>query len=876
MKRILRSEQPADWLVRFAERFAATTPVRTAMKSEDLNALVAWNNEPAHDMNSLTRLRAVLGKIFSHLNEISHVYNYGNRTPTPNFVQRAQQLVPDLQNLPSLKQALMATEQVLGSKFPAQPAMPALTNMIHAIQQINFTPQQSQALQALSSGQTQQQGYRYEAAPENMRKMLKEQIYGTGGSPSKNTLTVLREVLQNACDAVVNPANKMRDPNHVPTITVVSKDHRLPTSDGKDETMLDLVIADNGIGMNWAVLSQKFFIYFESGKEDQGGVSTGGFGIAKAKIQETPEHGWAIDTNGIHSSRFGRNMYLGTQINEAFEPPKSTIQQSGTGTVLSLFGLPYATESDMRELCANYAMGQVKIIINGSEIKPRLNLTDVQKVDGNLSVLPQVISDEPAEQQVAQVVSQKSLQSSGDSWLGDLNFNPLEGKSVQIEFGLRRRAKDEYVSGGKMFVLVNGQYQFDKDEWIHRADIVCNVATNLTPKDKGYPVDPGRENLTQPYQTAVNKTVQFLKKILEEISKDAVFKDGLDINVFNGSFQPLKVSDESDAVDAQADAMREQLADAMGLRHDEMFPETPEEPETPEAAETPATPAQPAVPTAIAPAPVPPPPAVAPPEQVAEMLTEAISKVRLDQQQTEIAKVAIEALKGDNRKRLNVKDEFQRIIQGLTTPAAVMIQKNFVSRKSLDENPDVTRNLMLLWQAVISKVVKQCGKLLHSNWEAKEKQYAPGLIFSNEALGLHVPKNATRRMAYDTVAINPISIASIVEPEAFEKAIGSEDVQSRSQEHGLTDDTGIKDADRLTSFIMHVATHEVTHLLWPEYGYGAENFHRKVTAVEIACHFMEPEIKAEVRRHLKGVRSDMKKMMRIIAKDRKLNPRQQV
>jgi len=825
MGKVLKT-QDADWLAAFADRLAGK-PVRVAMKSEDLNSLNLWNSKPGHEEQDINELRLVLGKISSDLNSVSEIYNYGSRKPTPQYQQRAAQVLPDLANIDGLKASLQQTQGILQKTFPSLPATQMLNHLIHSIQQVQVTPQQYQVLNNIASAQNQnRQGFRDEADPGQLRNFLKQSVYGRENATNV-ALRVVREALQNATDAVIHRGNKVRDPNHIPTVTLQTHIFEQQGPNGQKMDMLDLQISDNGIGMDWATLSQKFFEYFESGKGDQGGVSAGGFGIAKALIQETPQHGWSIETNGIHSSRFGRNMYFGTPVGDAFEPPKSQIQQTPNGTVLSLYGIPVSPSRHLiKTLCMNYAIGQVKIIVDGDEITPRFKLAELKKLGPNMEGLATSIADNPAEAEVCKDVTAQALSKNKEDYIGDIHIEPSEGKSVNIEFALTRNSW-----GGQVYVLLNGQYQFNYNEWMSKADLIINIATNLTPKDQGYPVDPGRENLTQPYRDMARKTIDFIKKTTQDIGEHALFKDGLNIKNFNNSFQPMKTTEGYDDDDPNKKALQDQFSAMLGGGLGQSFDQK------------------------------------ATPQQAAEQIADLANRMNLTPEQRDIVNTATGALMNDSRKNIDVKQEIDRLIEGLTTPASVIVQKNFISDQALDGHPEINRNILMLWQKIIRLVTKTATK--HLRHAKRDKQFIPGVVYSDECLALYAPANPKFNQAYDVIAINPIPVAAMMEPELFNKAIQSED-GINPEKNGLISSDQFGTQDLLINFFMHEAIHEVTHLLFPD-SYNHDNFHRSVTHVESACHFIEPEIRKEVRSHIRGMREDMKNLIRIVAKDKKKN-----
>lgn len=815
MTPISKAHRQPDWLDSLRDRMQLG---KTAMRSEDINALAAWDGQ---DLNSL---RLILGNVFSHLNEASNIFNYGSRSMKPQYVQRAGQLLPDLQNLPQLKANLQQTSTILAQNFAGNPQIQVLQNMIHAIQNASFTPQQEQALAAIASGNmAQRPGFVPEADPEQMVNFLKQRIYGQA-SPEGITLKVIRECLQNACDAAIHPQLKAANPAHVPTIQLQTHQYKEKDESGNEKSMLDIVISDNGIGMDWAVLSDKFFRYFESGKGDMGGISAGGFGIAKALIQETPQHGWAVDTNGLHSSRFGRNMYMGTPTNEAYQPPQSQIQQNANGgTSLSLFGLamPYSLSS-ISDLCKNYAIGQVQIFFNGAQIQPRFTMEELKPIGGRFENVAAALAENPTEANVINEITQRAVEKGNG--LGNLNWEPSPGKRTSISFAMK---KMRY--GGELIVLVNNQFQFTESKYFEKADLICNVQTNLTPKDEGYPIDPGRVNLTDPYKEAVQKVCQEIGELLKDISRDELFKEGLDISIFNKDMKPLSVFEGEEEMTPEQQALRAQFEQINSLNQPGFFKE--EKP-------------------------------VETPQEVAQRISAIAQSGNFTPEQRNILTAAATALQEDSEKRVNVRDEINKIIEGLTTPASMIIQKNYVSKEAIAQHPELTTNLILLWQSIVRSVVKQGGKMFRGGRGRGGKSYVPGIVFSNEALALYSPPNPKRNMNYATISINPMVVASVLDPENFEKKIEGTDEMNPT----LGGDTDIMPVDKLTALLFHEAVHEVTHLMFPDYAGSYDEFHVHISKMERACHFLEPQIRKECKRYIKNLRNDMKKMITLVSK----------
>jgi hypothetical protein len=84
---------------------------------------------------------------------------------------------------------------------------------------------------------------------------------------------------------------------------------------------------------------------------------------------------------------------------------------------------------------------------------------------------------------------------------------------------------------------------------------------------------------------------------------------------------------------------------------------------------------------------------------------------------------------------------------------------------------------------------------------------------------------------------------------------------------------GSRDSDtpinRTAKFIFHIATHEICHLLFPEFGYGSENFHKNITKIELICHDVFEEVRREVRLHMPGLKKSSKKLITLVEKTNK-------
>lgn len=783
-----------------------------AAKMNDIQALRSWNSSGSQNPE---QLRQILGRIATALNTASMLFKRGARNWSPDVAAEAIGILPDLQNFPEIQAACSETEREL-AQWQESSHKNILVHMVHGIRQSQFSPQQVETVRRIAGsgeGLIQQQ-FVEESDPQRMQETMRTAIYSAKDEDQK-TLKVVREILQNAVDAVVHKSKKT--PGTIPSIDIKTWSY----GEGKEKA-LDMMVSDNGIGMDWDTLNDKFFRYFVSGKKDQEGA-TGGFGIAKALIQETPKEGWYIETNGLHSGRFGKNVYMGTPKMDKYEPPRSQIQKTGEGTTLTLFGLPYTYDSSIMGLCKKYSSSGIGIVMNGDKVKPDFVLSDLPELDDNLQNLADEVGNTPVEKEIASQITSEALEKSTVN-VGEQVWDE-NGKKTSIKFAIHR---GEWGTG-RVLVYLNGQFQFERDEYLSKANLVCNVHTTSRPADNQYPVDPGRENLRQPYDEYVRGVVSFIKDILEKISKSKLFKDGLDITMFNKEQAPLNTFSEEEK--QRYNAERDAYMEAITLNQPGLFTEKES--------------------TA---------------DELLEKVRGMVDQLKMTGQQNAIMNASVKALTEKGKTKIDIKDEVNRIIDGLTTPAASIVQKNFVAKNLIDDDPDLTASILILWQSILKKVMAATNKMLPQR-KKQNKKYIPGTVFTNEALALYLSPQVED--GPHTIAINPVSIAAIVEPKLFQERLSvSGDILAPLEEEESEVSTR-RTADRLGAFLMHEAIHEMTHLLWPDlYDNDYENFHSYVSKVEMACHFIYPEVKDETKNFLRDIRKQVQKMIRRIAKSR--------
>ena len=331
------------------------------------------------------------------------------------------------------------------------------------------------------------------------------------------------------------------------------------------EKYLDLIAFDKGIGMNWGVMREKFFTTFESGKSGSPGAA-GGFGIAKALIQDTPEHGWSIDTNGIHSSRFQKDVYFGVDQDDPEHPPTtptSRIQRNPQGgTILSLYALPKIYSGEIESLCEVYGTnGTVAIFLNGKHIKPRFTLSSPE-ISSNINDLPDLMSDNELEKKTAREVFSKDKKA-----LGIASEKVYDGGVTKVKFFFRKNPDQ-----GSLYVMINGQYQFDEMKFINKLDIICSIETTARPSTQLYPLDPGREKVRKDINADIGAVVKTVQSFTEKSANDDLLKQGIEAIMVNPNAEPMSTTPSEKQV-----KQRESLTDVLYADLDKAMEYTPEQ-----------------------------------------------------------------------------------------------------------------------------------------------------------------------------------------------------------------------------------------------------------------------------------------------------------
>lgn len=834
------------------------------MKGSLFRALEQWffsgNSTQGQFGQSPSQLRVILGEILEAANEASLIFKKGSRNPTRETIVAAKEIWAEINSFENVRNLLPHVEDKLLKITRDPKTIGGIINILHSLEQTRFNNQQLQELSNLANQDNipTSQDFPEETDAEGLDNLLKSSIYNVT-TPSGKTLKAIREILQNAVDAC--------DPEQ--HAEVADPAIKLTTHQYQEADYIDLIIHDNGIGMDWEVLSKNFFVTFSSGKRTDAGAA-GGFGIAKALIQGAPKHGWSIDTKSnrefgvrsdpIHSSRFHKNLYFGSRQGAGYAIPTSKIKQDGKGgTILSLYGLPKVSDDTIEELCTVYAAnGRVKIVLNNKEVVPKFTLQGLQSLGAeNLKNIPDMVGKDDAEKTLAATVF-KNFSANLQEKLRGVELGL--GEDTHVDFFLRK-LENSWASG-KLYVMVNGQYQFDRSEWINKMDIICSIRTKARPGTEEYPLDPGRESIRGIVGERVKEVVEAVKRFTAKLGEDELFKQGIDMFMVNKDAAPMTTFDSMDSHTKEhlVQTLNADLSAAM---------DAPE------------------------------------PEAAVKKFMDAIVKQTEDDMGgvTPIQQAVTAALKQDaqeglidlmkriDHETLKRSDELlarcRTIIDGLTTPANMMIQKSFVARDVLNQNVELSAEMVILWQKTLRILIERLSKHHIHKSAVSRKKFVPGLIFTDECMGICMSARPEVGRPYATVAINPLTLASAVNPKAFtdklnphlKKNTWDDDSEAFS---ALDNDGGSDDEDergkssiadtptnRITNFLFHIGLHELCHLLYPDYPGSHDVFHKNLTHLEIICQGSIDSIRAEVKKHMKGLKSNSNKLLNLIVKEKR-------
>ena len=762
-------------------------------------------------------LREVLGQIMIYMNNASEIYKSVRRIPNEKNIEQAKELLADVQSgaFGKLHEKLKPIQKLYYEDR-------ILRHLIQTLINSDITPKQAESLRAaVQAGPSASTGFRSEVDQKGLDDHLKSSIYNTPNAADR-TLKAIREILQNAVDATdpkQHPELSQRQ-GYLPQIEITTKTH--------DNKFLDLIVEDHGVGMDWKTLSEKFLVLFQSGKQTDTGAA-GGFGIAKALIQNTPEHGWSIDTNDIHSSRFHKNMYFGSQAHE-YEHPKSEIKRTQDGATLSLYGLPYVSIYQIIGLCQVYGTnGRVSIILDGEKIQPRFTIEseDVSAFDSdNLENLAKTVAGENGPESANKILNK--YKNNIAEKINDVADQETETTKVKF---LTRKNDTNY---GKLYVMVNGQYQFDESIFLDKLDIICYIETKARPSDSGYPLDPGRAYVRDPLGSKIRAAVQSIREFTDQISKDDLLKNGVDALMVNSEYEPMMTKTED------FHQREDKLVDAIAADLDQTMHKSAQER-----------------------------------EDSLKKLLDAMSKSSQSAEAKEMIDQLAKEIIEKNASKVDVR-ELKKVIEGLTTSATVMVQKNFVASSWAKENVEMTSSMLILWQRVLRIVLDKLSSTRRFRSAISLKKFIPGIIYSDECLGLYMPASPDYGRPFESVSINPMTIAASVEPDLFSKKISMTDkpaFESSDKEEEEESKSRVADTptNRVTKLLYYIATHELCHLLYPDYGDSKDQFHNNITHVELATHDCLEAIRDEVKDFMRSMRKSSKSLITAVAKHKRQN-----
>ena len=835
------------------------------MNSNHIAALQNWLSTSQGD------IRSILGEIMHSVNDAAEVFRTRSR-PNANTIAKAKNIIMDINNYDRFLALVPGVEKKIKESLSTQMQTPLL-HMLVTLYHSRFAPEFVSELQKIAeSGQQDEDDEAPQPYDEQgLEKHLRNSIYNSKEG-SENTLKVIREVLQNACDAA--------DPDRHPEVTnpeVLITTHPHTEPDGTQ--LIDIIFHDNGIGMDWETLADKFYVVFKSGKDDDPNAA-GGFGVAKALIQNASKHGWSIETNAanspkpLHASRFHQRIYFGLKPSlrrsSGYETPTSGRKQRGT--TLAEYGLPYVYDNQIAALCTTYATnGKVKIFLNGQLVVPKFTLQNLKALR-DASDLPGIVAKDAAGRSSADALFKKM----GDKLQDEIDKLDLGLGDTRVEFFLKEVNKSSYEFYGHVYIFVNGQYQFDEQKWVQKVDIIVSIKTTARPGTYEYPLDPGREHVRGVVADRITQVVESIKQFTEKLAQDDLFKDGIDAIMVNKDAPPMTTMD-----DEVIKQKKNELADAMFTdlsatiqkeksnpsQRTEPKPESPEEPEEEpeERGETP-TDYTPGGEGAV--------------DQDKELdgtekkimkdiirTSSHVTGAPPDSVQTAVIKALVQATDwNDLISQSELKQKIAEIIDGLSTPANIMIQKNFVAADFTKNNVVLTTEMLILWQKTLKLVVDAVAKHRKYSLLMSKKSFIPGLIYSSECLGLCMSAKPENGRPYACVAINAVTFAAAVNPKGLTEKIrpksGDEAFSHMEEEKSKAADTPI---NRVTEMLYHISVHEVCHLLFA----GIEAFHNNITFMEMICQGIIPEIRDEVKRHMRGLRKNSNKLINAIVKSRR-------
>jgi hypothetical protein len=805
-----------------------------------LEQLQQWLNTPGAPINTI---RKILGDIAISINEAAQIFYDGQENPQPDTVQKARKCVQDIAHWNAIHTLLPQVDKLVRQQGTIGVNV---LHLVHVLERSNFTPEQIDDLKKVAFQPDAPRRRPKRVNEKGQQEFTNQSLYNLSKTNDR-TIRVVREILQNAVDSLKDV--KDEDSDFKPSVSINTYNNT------GDDKLMDIIVTDNGIGMDWDTVREKFFVLYSSGKEDST-ESTGGYGVAKGIIQDTPTHTWGLDTKPrsgqppTHSNRFSQNVYFAHYEGD-YQPIQSELHKSKHGTTLTLFGLPRVNSWDLKRLCEIYGTnGKVTIYLDNGLITPKFTLDapDVKPIDD----APDVIGGNPSEKQAAE----KAF----DSVKKELSaFSVQDDAQTTVKFYIRK--VDQFATG-QLYVMINGQYQYDSYEYISKLDIIANVQTTARPRTNEYPIDPGRENLRGPVANKVKSIVSLIRQFAQKLGQDELFKDGLETIVLNKDAKPMSTKVGSKRRSDLAHALMIDLGQAIQPKSEEPHQDTNVPPQHSQSN----TPKPPPLNTEEEPETPPQNPEQEEAKTQAEKIVERVKQeVGAENVNPTLVRAAVNQFIQSAQDRITFKARIDDLIAGLLTPANIMIQKNFIGRQVLEnpKNMHLTSEMLLLWQKTLDILTDDMAII-----KTNKAEFIPGLVFTDECLGLSVPPKEELGRPYHCIAINPITLASAVNPKHFHDKLDPH--SSKTAFKAIEEPENQKDPDdtpinRLTKFIYHIGVHELCHLFYPG---GADSFHENVTYMEIVCQRAIPRIRDEVKKSMKEIRSKSNRVINMIATEK--------
>jgi hypothetical protein len=633
-----------------------------------------------------------------------------------------------------------------------------------------------------------------------------------------HTLIVIRELIQNAVDACVKKKNQdgLEASVHLEIHYTPVKKEQL-RSGGSTFDLCDITCYDSGVGMSWDTVRTKFYTLYSSGKDTDIGA-TGGYGLAKAAIQNTPIHGWVLESNGHASSKSTKSLTFATQGEQEPVPLRTEHPCAlSNGTSITLFGVVAPDTWDVQQLLKRYSVGTgVKIYLNDSLIVPLFNIEDFTTISnsarGFLESATQSYPDEVRHIlqfdvgfDLSEEKDETFFSSQGFS-SGVKKYTYDNGKYVSVKLLTKPLPKENnYNAVSKPFVLLNGQFQYEMKTYINNLALIVSVETNIRPTESHYPVTQGRDDLVQEFSSDIEPIVLKIKEICTKISESDVLKKGTITNILNKDLPGMSISNMQtirDEFDFKLNSIFNKIS---GNTDQEQIP-------------------------------------------VSALLSQMQSS---DNSRNDGLANLIMTIYKANSSRFITREELEELYIQAGTPTAISVEREFISNELVNKNKNNWLTISLLWSFTLQTLMSALsGYIKRSKPDIASKSLIPGVIISKQALGLYVPENAQKNQSAQ-VLINPIMVVGILYNNLSSRASGGERITREE-----FDNTSPENEELLAIEIFNTGVHEITHFFYPDSYGGNTLFHENITHLQNRCHKFYSQILVKVNQIMPRLKDD--------------------